>query len=107
MSVYPRRSPGWVGGPTGRSRTDHGTLGEFRDACMVSRGGPGRVRGPSGLSEMGRRPLERFGTDRGTIPEGWDGSGDPRVGPGHVGAHSGSCGKLGNPLGGLGWVVKP
>ena len=64
---------------------------------MVPRGGPGRVRGPFGLSKTGR----------GTIPEGRDGSGDPRVGPGHVGAHSGSCGKLGDPLGGLGRVGGP
>ena len=80
----PQKSPGWVrvswggplrvGGPSVRSETGRGTLGEV---CYGSRGplgGLGRVGGPSG----------RSGTGQGTLREVRDGSEDLLGGPGWV-----------------------
>ena len=46
-----------VGGPSKRSRTGRGTLGEVWYGLEDPRGGPVRVGGPSGRSEMGRCTL--------------------------------------------------
>ena len=52
----------------GRFGTGQGTLEEVQDGSGETRGGQGRVGGPSGRSVTGR----------GTLEEVRDGSGDPR-----------------------------
>ena len=54
-----------------RFGTGQGNLGEFRDWSGDTRGGPGRVGGPTGRSRTGR----------GTLDKVRDGLGDPRGGP--------------------------
>ena len=81
--------PGWVGEPTGRSRTNWGTHGEVRDGSGDPRGVQGRMGEPSG----------RSGTGWGTIEEVWDGTADPQGGMGWV---VGSSRKFGT-----GWGTLP
>ena len=51
-----------------------GTLGEVWDESRDSRGGPGRVGGPSGRSRTGRATFGRSERCQGTLGEVWDGS---------------------------------
>ena len=89
----------------GRSGMGQETLGEVRDGSRVSRGGPGRVKGPSVRSRMGRGPFVRSGTGWGTLKEVWYGSGDPRGVRDRSRDTSGrSRTGLGTPQGGLGLV---
>ena len=67
-----RQGPGRVGGPSERSGTGWGTLGEVRDGSSYPCGGPGRVGRSSG----------RYGTVWGTLGEVCDGSEDPQGGLG-------------------------
>ena len=96
-----------MGGPTGRSETDHGTIGEVwdssgdpgevRDGSEDPRGGPGRVGGPS----------RRSGTGWGTLREFRNGSLDSRGSLGRVGGPWGGSGRVGDPRGGPGRFVGP
>ena len=60
VSIYPRRGPGRVGGPSSRSGTGQGTIGR---------------------SGTGRGPSRRYGMGQGTLGEVQNGSGDPAKGP--------------------------
>ena len=68
---------------------DRGTLSKFRDRSGDTRGGLGRVGGPSRRSGTGRRNLEEVRDGLGELPKVLDGSGDPPEGPGRFGGPSG------------------
>ena len=80
-----------LAGPSGRTGTSQGTLGEVWDGSGDPRVGPVMVWGPSGRSGMGRGPTRRFGKGRGTLGQVRErlkdladeryGSGDTQGGP--------------------------
>ena len=75
----PRGGPGHFVGPSGRSGTGWGIIGEVLDGSKYTRADFGRVGGPS----------RRFGTVCWTLREVQDGLEDPQGGPGWVGGPSG------------------
>ena len=98
----PQGGPGRVVGPSGRFRTNWGTLGEVRDGSGVSQGRPGQFgcilrRSGTGWGTFRRSGRSRvhnrkYGKGWGTHEEVWDGSVDTRGGPGRVGGILGRSG---------------
>ena len=102
----PRGGPGQGGGPSVKSGTCRGTLGEVQHRLGDSRGVSGRVGqlrdgsgDPRGDPVWVGRPSRWSGKGRETLGDVCDGSGVPRGGPGRVGGPGVGPRRLGGPLG--------